>query len=278
MKAPLTVSVVLGCILAGTVAAMAQSAANPSSADKSTAAQPARAKSGGKGKASAPPSGNAFPQAQSEAAARAAQQPAQQATQPQPSDEDAPAPAPPQAPPQAPAPSDGKGQKSSPAADNPFPEAQSQAAASKDSQSGAQTQVQPQPQSSSDGGYSSSSQDLPPSDVGQGQTQRNGSAKEDTYTMDKHPATRIKDDLNVADFYFKNGNYRGAYLRYQDTLKYDPVNETALFGSAMAMCKQNLTPDALHAFRQYLQLYPEGKYTKKAAGMVAHPGKCMHNP
>lgn len=274
MRLPLAVSVVLGCVLAGTVAGTAQSAANPSSADKSTAAQPATAKSGGKGKASAPPSGNAFPQAQSEAAARAAQQAAQQATQPQPSGDDAPPPAPPQASPQ----STGKSQKTSPAADNPFPEAQSQAAASKDSQSGAQTQAQPQPQSSSDGGYSSSSQDLPPSDVGQGQTQRNGSAKEDTYTMDKHPATRIKNDLNVADFYLKNGNYRGAYLRYQDTLKYDPVNETALFGSAMAMCKQNLTPDALHAFRQYLQLYPEGKYTKKAAGMVEHPRKCMHNP
>lgn len=270
MRLPLAVSVVLGCVLAGTVAGTAQSAANPSSADKSTAAQPATSKAGGKGKASAPPSGNAFPQAQSEAAARAAQQ----ATQPQPSGDAAPPPAAPQASPQ----STGKSQKTSPAADNPFPEAQSQAAASKDSQSGAQTQAQPQPQSSSDGGYSSSSQDLPPSDVGQGQTQRNGSAKEDTYTMDKHPATRIKNDLNVADFYFKNGNYRGAYLRYQDTLKYDPVNETALFGSAMAMCKQNLTPDALHAFRQYLQLYPEGKYTKKAAGMVEHPGKCMHNP
>ena len=270
MRLPLAISVVLGCVLAGTVAGNAQSADSPSSAEKSTAGQPATANSGGKGKASAPPSGNTFPQAQSEAAARAAQH----TTQPQSSGDAAPPPAPPQAPTQ----SAGKSQKTSPAADNPFPEAQSQAAASKDSQSGAQTQAQPQPQSPSDGGYSSSSQDLPPSDVGQGQTRRNGSAKEDTYTMDKHPATRIKNDLNVADFYFKNGNYRGAYLRYQDTLKYDPVNETALFGSAMAMCKQNLTPDALHAFRQYLQLYPEGKYTKKAAGMVEHPGKCMHNP
>jgi tetratricopeptide (TPR) repeat protein len=274
MRLPLAVSVVLGCVLAGGATGTAQSAASPSSADKSSAAQPATAESGGKRTASAPSSTNAFPQAKSEAAARAAHQAAQRATQSQPSGDDATAPAPPQAPAQ----SGGKSQKSSPAADNPFPQAQSQAAASKDSQSGAQTQPQPQPQSPSDGGYSSSSQDLPPSDVGQGETRRNGSAKEDTYTMDKHPATRIKDDLNVADFYFKNGNYRGAYLRYQDTLKYDPVNETALFGSAMAMCKQNLTPDALHAFRQYLQLYPEGKYTKKAAGMVEHPGKCMHNP
>lgn len=247
MRLPRITGVILGCALACGASMVAQSTTTSHS-------------SGGQ-------SANPFPEAQSEAAAKAAhnkdksQQPSAPSTTSHTS-------------PQSAAPSSGpKGKQSSPAADNPFPEAQSEAAASKDSQSASQAKSG----SSSGGGYSSSSQDLPPADVGQGKVHANANGKEDTYTMDKHPKTRIKNDLNVADFYFKNGNYRGAYLRYQDTLKYDPVNETALFGSAMAMCKQNLTEDALHSFRQYLQLYPEGKYTKKAAGMVAHPDKCMHN-
>jgi hypothetical protein len=266
MRLPFAISVVLGCILAAAPKAAAQSDAASSKAGNSTTAPSTAKSSSGEKKPAAAASGNAFPQAQSEAAARAAQQQAE------------PPPASSNAAPRRPPTSGGKSAPKSPAADNPFPEAQSQAAAQKDESSGSPSATEPQAQSGSSGGYSSSSQDLPPSDVGQGQTRRDGSAKEDTYTMDKHPETRIKNDLDVADFYFKNGNSRGAYLRYQDTLKYDPANETALFGSAMAMCKQNLTQDALQDFRDYLAIYPRGKYTKRAAAVVAHPERCTHNP
>lgn len=243
MRVRLVTFAILGCTLAVAPHMLAQSKKKKTTPDAQSA--------------------NPFPEAQSEAAAKSARH------------GDAKTQAPPAAPSNASAPA--KGKQSSPAADNPFPETQSQAAASQDARQGAQQPAQAP--STSAGGYSSSSQALPPSDVGQGPSpQANGKVPEDSYTMDKHPDTRIKNDLNVADFYFKNGNYRGAYLRYQDTLKYDPVNETALFGAAMTMCKQNLTQDALHNFRDYLQIYPKGKYTRQAAAIVDHPARCTHNP
>lgn len=99
----------------------------------------------------------------------------------------------------------------------------------------------------------------------------------DSFTRDQTQDGRIKDDLDVADLYMKNGNYRGAFLRYQDALKYDPDNDTALYGVADAMCKQNMTEDAMAHFQSYAKNHPQGKYALKAEKMIAHPNKCTHN-
>ncbi len=99
----------------------------------------------------------------------------------------------------------------------------------------------------------------------------------DTFTRDQTQDGRIQDDLQTADLYMKTGNYRGAFLRYQDALQYDPQNDTALYGIATAMCKQNLTSDAMAHFKSYAKNNPQGKYAIKAEKMLAHPNKCMHN-
>jgi cytochrome c-type biogenesis protein CcmH/NrfG len=75
----------------------------------------------------------------------------------------------------------------------------------------------------------------------------------------------------------KNGNYRGGYLRYQDVLQYDPTNDTALYGLADALCKENQTGAAMAHFKSYVTSNPEGKDTRKAEKMLAHPEKCVHN-
>lgn len=171
-------------------------------------------------------------------------------------------------------------QKQNPAQDNPFPEDQSAAAAKSngnqnDNSSANQQQSGQASSNSSTSGYSSSNADLPPPDLGQGSLGHH--PKMDTYTRDQTQDGRVKDDLNTADFYMKNGNYRGAFMRYDDALQYDPQNDVALFGKAMAMCKQNLTSDAMAHFKSYAENNPQGKYALKAEKMLAHPKKCMHN-
>lgn len=99
----------------------------------------------------------------------------------------------------------------------------------------------------------------------------------DTYTRDHTMDGRIADDLNVADLYMKNGNYRGALWRYQDAVQYDPENDIALFGIANANCKLNNTAEAMSQLKSYAKNHPQGKHALEAEKLIAHPNKCMHN-
>ncbi|MFZ0519285.1 MAG: tetratricopeptide repeat protein [Acidobacteriaceae bacterium] len=228
-----------------------------------------------------PATSNPFPMAQSEAAAKAdAQQEAPQSTAPM-QNSSSPNPG---APPPATTNPGRKSGQSSPAKDNPFPEAQSKAAAkADDNQAGeagsgnSQGSGIPQPgaAASSKGGYSSSDAHLPEPEVGAGNLGTH--PKLDSFTRDQSPDGRVDDDLNTADLYMKNGNYRGGYLRYQDVLQFDPTNDTALYGLADALCKENDTSAAMAHFKTYVTTNPQGKYARTAEKMLAHPEKCMHN-
>ncbi len=227
-----------------------------------------------------PAASNPFPMAQSEAAAKAdAQQDNPQSVEPMKNSSSPKTEAP------SPATSDSpqKSGQTSPAKDNPFPEAQSKAAAKDEDQSGesgrgnSQGSGIPQPGSAatSKGGYSSSDAHLPDQEVGEGNLGTH--PKLDSFTRDQSPDGRVDDDLNTADLYMKNGNYRGGYLRYQDVLQYDPTNDTALYGLADALCKENQTAEAMSHFKTYAIDNPQGKYARKAEKMLAHPEKCTHN-
>jgi tetratricopeptide (TPR) repeat protein len=228
-----------------------------------------------------PAASNPFPMAQSEAAAKAdAQRDAPQSTEPM-KNSSSPNPG---APPPATTNSSRKSGQSSPAKDNPFPEAQSQAAAKPDDHQAAapgtgksQGSGIPQPGSAaaSKGGYSSSDAHLPEQDVGEGKLGTH--PKLDSFTRDQSPDGRVDDDLNTADLYMKNGNYRGGYMRYQDVLQFDPTNDTALYGLADALCKENQTSEAMAHFKSYATNNPQGKYARKAENMLVHPEKCTHN-
>ena len=261
--------------------AQKQSSPSSSSTQTKTAKPQNSAKGGSKSTPQDDPAAsNPFPMAQSEAAAKAgAQQPAQQSTEPM-HNSSSPNPGPPSPETTTPGPNSGQ---SSPAKDNPFPEAQSKAAAKGDDNEGAaagtgnsQGSGIPQPGSAaSKGGYSSSDAHLPEPDVGEGNLGTH--PKLDSYTRDQNPDGRVDDDLNTADLYIKNGNYRGGYMRYQDALQFDPTNDTALYGLADALCKENQTSEAMAHFKSYATNNPQGKYARKAEKMLAHPEKCMHN-
>jgi hypothetical protein len=228
-----------------------------------------------------PAASNPFPMAQSEAAAKAdAQQDSPQSTEPMQNSSSSTPSAPP---PETANPNQKSGQPS-PAKDNPFPEAQSKAAAKADEQQGGEAGtansqgagiVRPGSTSSTKGGYSSSDAHLPERELGTGNLGTH--PKLDSFTRDQSPDGRVDDDLNTADLYMKNGNYRGGYLRYQDALQYDPTNDTALYGLADALCQENQTGAAMAHFKSYATNNPQGKYARKAEKMLAHPDKCMHN-
>jgi hypothetical protein len=267
----------------------APSANSQKQSSQSTSSTPAKTaksqNSAASGSKSTPPSdpaaSNPFPTAQSEAAAKAdAQQNAPQSSQPMHNDS-SPNPG---APPAATTNPDRKPGQSSPAKDNPFPEAQSKAAAKGDDTQGGEAGTgnsqgsgipQPGSSSSSKGGYSSSDAHLPDPDVGEGNLGTH--PKLDSFTRDQNPDGRVDDDLNTADLYMKNGNYRGGYMRYQDVLQFDPTNDSALYGLADALCKENQTSEAMAHFKSYATNNPQGKYARKAENMLAHPEKCAHN-
>ncbi|MHB1958932.1 MAG: tetratricopeptide repeat protein [Acidobacteriaceae bacterium] len=258
------------------------SAQSSSSPQTKTAKSQSSSKSGSKSTPDTDPAAsNPFPMAQSQAAAKGdSQQDVPQSTEPM---QNSSSPNSGAAPPATANPGRKSGQ-SSPAQDNPFPEAQSKAAAKgDDNEDGAagtgnsQGSGIPQPgsTSSSKGGYSSSDAHLPDPDVGEGNLGTH--PKLDSFTRDQNPEGRVDDDLNSADLYMKNGNYRGGYLRYQDALQFDPTNDTALYGLADALCKENETSEAMAHFKSYATTNPQGKYARRAEKMLAHPEKCMHN-
>ncbi|MHB1675113.1 MAG: tetratricopeptide repeat protein [Acidobacteriaceae bacterium] len=252
-----------------------------SSPQTKTAKSQSSSKSGSKSTPDTDPAAsNPFPMAQSQAAAKGdSQQDAPQSTEPM---QNSSSPNSGAAPPATANPSRKSGQ-SAPAQDNPFPEAQSKAAAKPDDSQGSATgsgnsQGPGNSQagsSSSKGGYSSSDAHLPDPDVGEGNLGTH--PKLDSFTRDQNPDGRVDDDLNSADLYMKNGNYRGGYLRYQDALQFDPTNDTALYGLADALCKENETSEAMAHFKSYAVNNPQGKYARKAEKMLAHPEKCVHN-
>lgn len=238
-------------------------AANPS--NQTAPAQP---------KPAANADANPFPMEQSQAAARSG---TQNQTAPPPADNSQGNPAAGSAGAAGKSSNASSSRKSSAATDNPFPEEQSKAAAAKPDPASAapEKSAGANAGSTAPGSYSSSDAHLPPPDLGEGETSRH--QKLDSFTRDQSQDGRIEDDLNVADLYMKNGNYRGAFLRYQDAIKFDPQNDTALYGAAVAMCRQNMTSEAMARFKSYTKSNPQGKYALKAEKMLAHPSKCRNN-
>ena len=164
-----------------------------------------------------------------------------------------------------------KDRKANEAEQNPFPEAKSQAAAKQEqakpsAPSEQPLQLQPMPS------VSSSSAQMSPEDLGETKIKHHG--REDEFTRDLNLNGRVTDDLHVADFYQKDWNYRGAYLRYKDALRLDPGNEDAMYGVAETACQMKNPAEALAGFKSYLQQYPKGQYAKKAEKALSKPKDC----
>jgi tetratricopeptide (TPR) repeat protein len=78
-----------------------------------------------------------------------------------------------------------------------------------------------------------------------------------------NPYRAAKDD-EVGDFYFKQGNYKGALARFQDALVYKDNDAVANF--KMAECYQKLgqPEEAIPHYQAYLKILPDGPLSKQA--------------
>lgn len=78
-----------------------------------------------------------------------------------------------------------------------------------------------------------------------------------------NPYRAAKDD-EVGDFYFKQGNYKGALARFQDALVYKDNDAVANF--KMAECYQKLgqPAEAIPHYQAYLKILPEGPLSREA--------------
>jgi tetratricopeptide (TPR) repeat protein len=76
-------------------------------------------------------------------------------------------------------------------------------------------------------------------------------------------------DREIADLYFKDGNYAGALGRYAEALHFVPDDETAAFGVAESARKLGKSDQAVEAYKTYLKLAPQGKKAKQARKAIA---------
>ena len=185
--------------------------------------------------------------------------------------------------------SSSKSTSHSTAADNPFPEAESRAAAKDSGKDSEDAPANPQPAQPDSKPQHSTAADNPfPEDVSRKAAKAAGDASEpsppklppgvsssqssglsgdlagqDGGSTVTDPA-RAKKDNQVGSFYLTQGNSQGAYLRYQDAIKYDPTNIDAIFGVAEAARQLGKFPEAARDYQLYLEISPNGPKSKKA--------------
>lgn len=169
--------------------------------------------------------------------------------------------------------------------ENPFPEAVSQSAArpQENSSAGQTTEPPQQPKddpqnpfpedvshgaATQDGGNSPNSPKGAGSPSADGQGLGGGSKQDGLKNAPKLPEVpdpaRAKKDDQVANFYLQTGDYRGAYLRYQDALRSEPTDVDAIFGIAESARALKLTDEAERNYKLYLDIVPDGKRAKQA--------------
>jgi len=97
-------------------------------------------------------------------------------------------------------------------------------------------------------------EDAPPSDV-----------------QEFHPWNPYKagKDIQVGDFYFKRGNFKGALERYKDALYYKQGDAVATFRVGECQEKLGNKAEARKFFEQYLKILPEGPLAKTAHASLA---------
>jgi len=124
-----------------------------------------------------------------------------------------------------------------------------------------------------DGSGYSSSGDSTPGNPAPGSTPdapvRKKLELEDAGSAGRVDTARADKDEQVADFYIKDGNYAGAYLRYKDAVIFDPDNADAHFGLAGMARRKGKTDEAIAEYGAVLKLEPQGKHAKEARKAIA---------
>jgi len=86
-----------------------------------------------------------------------------------------------------------------------------------------------------------------------------------------NPYRAVKDD-EVADFYYKQKDYKAALARYQDALVYKPNDAVANFHIAQCYEKLGQPEEAIQHYQEYLKILPQGPFSKQARKALAKLG------
>ena len=71
-------------------------------------------------------------------------------------------------------------------------------------------------------------------------------------------------DIEVADFYYKRGNYRASLERYKEALEFKENDAEATFGVARCEEKLGNSATARSHYEAYLKILPQGPRAKDA--------------
>jgi len=91
-----------------------------------------------------------------------------------------------------------------------------------------------------------------------------GADIDDVTEFKKYDPHRADKDMEVADYYAKQGNYRAALWRYQDALEYKPNDPAATFKLADTFEHLQQPQSAARYVVLYLRLAPEGEHAEEA--------------
>jgi tetratricopeptide (TPR) repeat protein len=167
---------------------------------------------------------------------------------------------------QAPPPAAGKPGEA--AKDNPFPEDVSKAAAAaNDNSSGAADTSGAADSSSSssssnpDGSAADPNADVP-SDARRHRLRKPSS--KDIESGSLAGQGRAQDDVQVGRYYLNDGDYKGAYGRFEEAARLDPGNVDAIYGLAAVAEKLHHKDEALANYKLYLEVAPDGSQAKAA--------------
>jgi tetratricopeptide (TPR) repeat protein len=83
---------------------------------------------------------------------------------------------------------------------------------------------------------------------------------------------RAQKDDEVADFYFKQKDYKAALARSQDALLYKDNDAVANFRMGECYDKMGQPEKSIPYYQEYLKILPEGPYAKRARKALAKLG------
>ena len=107
---------------------------------------------------------------------------------------------------------------------------------------------------------------------GAGITDHPDDASNDVQEMHPWDPYRATKDNEVADFYFKQKDYKAALARSQDALIYKPNDAAANFRAAQCYEKLNQPEEAIPHYQAYLKVLPNGPLAKDAKKQLAKLG------
>jgi len=76
-------------------------------------------------------------------------------------------------------------------------------------------------------------------------------------------------DVQIGNYYFKRGNYKGALNRFREATRWNPTNAEAFLRLGDTEEKLKDKPAAQQAYAKYLELAPDGKEAESVKKKLA---------